>query len=156
MIKVSTECYIQHNGKTLMLYRNKKHNDMHEGRWVGIGGKVEQGESPEECIAREAFEESGLNIKNPSLRGILSFPNFHKRGDDWLVFLFVVSEFSGELLDSNEGELTWIEDTQLHTLPMHEGDYLFMHWMNEYKLFTAKFVYDENNLISHELIVYLK
>lgn len=64
MIKVSTECYIQHNGKTLMLHRNKKRNDMHEGRWVGIGGKVEQGESPEECIIREVFEESWLIIKN--------------------------------------------------------------------------------------------
>ncbi|MAI88720.1 MAG: DNA mismatch repair protein MutT, partial [Candidatus Marinimicrobia bacterium] len=75
-MKIGTLCYITDSEKTLMLHRVKKENDMHEGKWNGLGGKLEAGESPEECVIREVYEESGLTIKNPKLKGIITFPKF--------------------------------------------------------------------------------
>ena len=90
---LATLCYIKKDGRTLMVHRNKKPNDMHAGKWNGLGGKFEPGESPEECIIREVREESGLQIRNPKLHGLLMFPDF--KGDDWYVFVFTSSEFDG-------------------------------------------------------------
>ena len=73
-MKLATLCYIKQSGKTLMLYRNKKPNDIHEGKWNGLGGKFNPGETPEQCAIREIFEESGLQVKNPKLHGVLTFP----------------------------------------------------------------------------------
>ena len=75
---LATLCYVRHSGRTLMLHRIKKEKDMHEGKWNGLGGKMLDGETPEECVIREVREESGLTIKNPKLRGILTFPKFEK------------------------------------------------------------------------------
>lgn len=75
-MKLATLCYIKKDGKTLMLHRIKKKNDMHEGKWNGLGGKFEPGETPEDCVIREIEEESGLNIIKPRLRGLLTFPEF--------------------------------------------------------------------------------
>jgi len=90
-MKLATLCYIKDNStnKTLMLYRNKKENDYHEGKWNGLGGKFELGETPEECAIRELKEESGLTVENPKLKGLLTFPNFDGV-DDWYVFVFVI------------------------------------------------------------------
>lgn len=87
---------------------NKKVNDIHEGKWNGLGGKFEAGETPEECVIRAVLAESGLCIQNPKLCGLLVFPKF--KGNDWYVFVFTTSEFSGELIDSPEGKLEWIPD----------------------------------------------
>ena len=106
---LATLCYIKRNGKTLMVHRNKKLNDIHAGKWNGLGGKIETGESPEECVRREVREEAGLTIENPKLHGLVMFPNF--KGNDWYVFVFTATEFIGELIDSPEGKLQWIEDT---------------------------------------------
>ncbi|MDP4094199.1 MAG: 8-oxo-dGTP diphosphatase, partial [Bacillota bacterium] len=103
---LTTLCYIKNNGKTLMLHRIKKQNDIHEGKWNGLGGHFEQGETPEECIIREVYEESGLTLKKPMLRGILSFPLFDGFEDEY-TFLFTASEFEGQLIDSPEGMLEW-------------------------------------------------
>ncbi|MDP3830910.1 MAG: 8-oxo-dGTP diphosphatase, partial [Ignavibacteriaceae bacterium] len=102
-MKLATLCYVKdaNNGATLMLHRIKKENDMHEGKWNGLGGKFEMGESPEECVIREIKEESGLDIKNPKLNGFITFPAFDGF-EDWYVFIFSVTEFSGELIDSAE------------------------------------------------------
>jgi 8-oxo-dGTP diphosphatase len=83
-----------------MVHRNKKPNDIHEGKWNGLGGKFEEGESPEECVIREVLEESGLTIRSPKLHGMLMFPKF--KGNDWYVFVFTATEFSGDLIDSPE------------------------------------------------------
>ena len=91
-------------GMSLSLeHRNKKVNDIHEGKWNGLGGKFEAGETPEECVIREVHEESGLSIRNPKLCGLLLFPKF--KGNDRYVFVFTASDFSGELIDSPEGRL---------------------------------------------------
>mgnify|MGYP003377192534 CR=1 FL=1 len=104
---------------TLMLHRIKRANDMHQGKWNGLGGKFEPGESPEACAIREVYEESGLRIRRPELRGILTFPDF-RAGEDWYAFVFVAQDFHGELIDSAEGVLQWIDDADLLDLPLWE------------------------------------
>ena len=142
-MKLATLCYIKKDGKTLMLHRTKKENDIHEGKWVGVGGKIEKGESPEECAVREVFEETGLKEEELKLRGLLTFPDFNN-SEDWYGYLYVVEKFSGEIIESPEGDLKWVEDSKLFELDMWEGDELFMRWMMEDRMFSAKFVYDEN------------
>ena len=149
-MKMATLCYVKHNGKTLMLYRNKKQNDIHEGKWNGLGGKLNPGETPEECATRELFEESGLQTKNPSLRGVLTFPEF-SAGEDWYVFVFVIEEFEGDLIESDEGHLEWIDDDQLLDLNLWEGDLIFLKWLNDKSFFSAKFIYKQGTLIDHSV-----
>ena len=152
-MKIGTLCYIKKNNKTLMLHRVKKENDMHKNKWNGLGGKLIPGESPEECVIREIKEESGLNIKTPSLKGIITFPKFDNI-EDWLVFVFTANQFSGDLIDSDEGNLKWIDDSDLLNLNMWEGDKIFIPWLSKNKLFSAKFYYSNNNYIKHEVIFY--
>src|SRR5574339_1276266 len=108
---LATLCYIKCEGYTLMVYRNRKANDIHEGKWNGLGGKFEAGETPEECVIREVLEESGLFIQDPKYCGLLMFPEF--KGNDWYVFVFTATKFSGELIDSPEGRLMWIPDENI-------------------------------------------
>ena len=152
-MKIGTLCYLQNNNSTLMLYRNKKENDIHENKWNGLGGKLESGESPEECIVREVNEESGYDINNPTLRGIMTFPKFDMV-NDWIVFLYTCSEFSGNIIDSNEGELEWIKDENLLDLNLWEGDKIFMKWINEKPFFSAKFIYKNRKLDDYSVIFY--
>jgi len=152
-MKLGTLCYVEKENKYLMLHRNKKENDMHKGLWVGLGGKFELGESPEDCVIREVFEESGLQIENPKLRGILTFPGFKE--DDWYVFLFVVTEFSGSLKQCNEGELAWVEKSKLDDLPMYEGDRYFLNWIQQHEgIFSAKYNYEDGVLKGYHVSVY--
>ncbi|MDD3723764.1 MAG: 8-oxo-dGTP diphosphatase [Lutibacter sp.] len=152
-MKLATLCYIRKNGKTLMLHRVKKENDMHEGKWNGLGGKIEEGETPEECIIREVKEECGLNAKNPLMKGVLSFPQFSK-GEAWYVFLFVISEFDGELIESNEGNLEWIDDDKLFDLNLWEADKIFMKWLDKEAFFSGKFIYKEGVFIEHKFEIH--
>ena len=98
-MKLATLCYVinKTDNSTLMIHRVKKENDYHEGKWNGLGGKFENGESPEECAIREVKEESGLDIKNPKLHGFISFPMFDGV-EDWYVFVFTATEFDGEMI----------------------------------------------------------
>jgi len=144
-MKLGTLCYIEKDDQYLMLHRTKKENDMHEGLWVGLGGKFEAGESPEECVIREVYEESGLTISTPQLRGIMTFPKFAKQKEDWYVFLFTATAFSGTIKPCNEGELVWVDKSKLSGLPMHEGDYHFLKCMQEYEgVFSAKYIYEDD------------
>jgi 8-oxo-dGTP diphosphatase len=154
-MKLATLCYVKDvtNSTTLMLHRVKKENDMHEGKWNGLGGKFEQGETPEECVIREVMEESGLHITNPKMQGFISFPAFDEF-EDWYVFVFTADDFTGELIDSPEGNLEWIPDTELFDLPLWEGDKIFMQWFDNGKIFSAKFEYDKKAFIGHEVVFY--
>ena len=127
-MQLATLCYIKKNQKTLMLHRIKKQNDIHEGKWNGLGGKFESGETPEECVIREVKEESGLEITNPKLHGIILFPNFDGI-KDWFVFVFSSTQFNGEIIESDEGILKWINDELLFSLNLWEGDKIFMDWI---------------------------
>ncbi len=151
-MKIGTLCYIKKDDKTLMLHRIKKQNDIHEGKWIGLGGKLEKGESPEECIIREVKEESGLNIYNPVLKGILTFPNF--KGEDWYVFLYTTSNFSGEVKECSEGKLEWIENNKIKEINISKGDRLFLEWMEKKKMFSAKFIYKEDKLEDYSMVEY--
>ncbi len=152
-MKLATLCYLRNNNQTLMLHRVKKENDMHEGKWNGLGGKLEPGESPEECAIREVKEESGLDIRNPQFKGILTFPAFSKN-EDWYVFLFVISEFSGTLIDSDEGILAWVDNDKLFDLPLWEGDKVFLKWLKKKPFFSAKFIYKNKKLLDYDVIFY--
>lgn len=152
-MKLATLCYVMHEGKTLMIYRNKKENDYHEGKWNGLGGKFEQGETPEECAVRELKEETGLDTVNPRLKGIITFPMFDTK-EDWYVFLFVIKEFTGELIDSPEGELAWIENDKLPALNLWEGDKIFIPWLFQDKFFSAKFNYENGKFTGYSVEFY--
>lgn len=152
-MELATLCYVRKNEKTLMIHRIKKENDMHRGKWNGLGGKLKPGETPEECVVREVREECGLLIKNPLLKGLLTFPAFDGF-DDWYVFVFVATEFEGELTDSEEGDLQWISDSELSELNLWEGDRIFLRWLDRKEVFSAKFLYEDGKLIEYEVSFY--
>lgn len=150
---LTTLCYIKKDDKTLMLHRVKKQNDIHEGKWNGLGGHIEKGETPEECIIREVYEESNLTIKNPLLRGILTFPLFDDFEDEY-TFLFTATDFKGEIIDSPEGNLEWIEDSKVLDLNLWEGDKEFLKWLEDGRFFSGKLSYKNGNLVEHNVIFY--
>ena len=152
-MKLGTLCYIDNGRQTLMLHRIKKENDMHKGKWNGLGGKFEDGESPEECVIREVREESGLIIKEPVLKGIITFPAFDEI-DDWMVFVFTSNQFKGSLTECDEGVLEWIGNENLSKLEMWEGDKIFMKWLKDTPFFSAKFMYERKKYVSHDVTFY--
>lgn len=152
-MKLATLCYVRRDGRTLMLLRNKKNNDIHEGKWNGLGGKFEPGETPEACAIREIYEESGLVVQAPELRGILTFPAFDGV-EDWYAFVFVVRNFQGELIESTEGELHWIDDGSLLDLNLWEGDRYFIPWLDRPGFFSGRFDYADGRLVSHDVTIY--
>lgn len=153
MIINATLCYLQHDNHTLMLRRSKKKDDIHSGKWNGLGGKFEKGESPEECARREIFEESGLVVSNLELKGVLTFPNFDG-SNDWIVFVFIGRDFTGTLIESPEGDLEWISDTELLKLPLWEGDKIFIPLLKKKGFFSGKFSYSNGQLHDHAVVFY--
>jgi 8-oxo-dGTP diphosphatase len=152
-MKLATLCYIRRSGKTLMIHRIKKANDMHQGKWNGLGGKLEAGETPEECAIREIYEESGLSVKHLILKGFITFPGFANE-EDWYTFIYVVDDVEGELIDSLEGDLAWINDRDLLDLNLWEGDKIFLNWLEYPGFFSAKFNYKNGKFIDHHVIFY--
>jgi len=152
-MKITTLCYIKRSGKTLMLHRVRKPNDIHEGKWNGLGGHIESGETPEECVVREVYEESGLTLRTPRLRGILTFPLFDGIEDEY-TFLYTANEFEGELIESPEGILEWIDDSKVLDLNLWEGDELFLKWLEDGRLFSGKLTYKDGSLVSHNVVFY--
>ena len=152
-MKMATLCYLKGEGKTLMIHRIKKENDMHQGKWNGLGGKLDPGETPEECVIREVREESGLTIVDPILKGLLTFPKFAE-DEDWYAFVYLAREFRGQLIDSNEGVLKWIDDEQLSLLDLWAGDLIFLPWLEHPGFFSGKFVYLAGELVEHSAVFY--
>jgi 8-oxo-dGTP diphosphatase len=150
---LATLCYLKRAGSTLMIHRTKRRDDIHAGKWNGLGGKFEPGESPEECVTREVREESGLAILDPKLCGLLMFQAF--KGNDWYVFVFTADQFDGELTENEEGYLKWIPDAELETLPLWPSDHIFLPWIREEKFFSAKFVYRGDEMKNHTVSFYV-
>ena len=154
-MKLATLCYVHQDGKTLMLHRIKKANDMHAGKWNGLGGKLEPGESPEQCVTREVLEESGLKIIQPRYHGLLVFANF--KMEDWYVWVFSANQFGGQLIEpeqSLEGQLEWIPDAEVGLLPLWPSDLIFLPWLNKQKIFSARFQYDGDSMLGHSVSFY--
>ena len=152
-MKISTLCYIQNEHQTLMLHRIKKENDIHQDKWNGLGGKLIARESPEECVKREVLEESGLTINSPKLHGVITFPQFDGI-DDWFVFVYTADSFEGDLINSDEGVLNWIDSNKILELNLWEGDKIFIPWLKQDKFFSAKFIYDKKELKDYDVIFY--
>ena len=154
-MKLATLCYVidKKQNTVLMIHRVKKTNDYHQGEWNGLGGKFEFGESPEDCAFREVKEESGLLVKKLNLKGFITFPLFDGV-EDWYVFLFTSDKFTGELIDSAEGNLEWIPIKDLTKINLWDGDKLFIPWLFEEKFFSAKFIYEDGMYVSHEVSFY--
>ena len=153
MMILATLCYIKKEGRTLMIHRVKKERDVHEGKCNGLGGKMEPGETPEKCVIREVREESGLCIKNPRMKGFVTFPRFDGK-HDWYAFIFLAHEFEGRLIDSDEGILRWIDDCRLLDLNLWEGDRIFLPWLEREDFFSAAFVYEDGKLVDHSVVFY--
>ena len=150
-MKQTTLCYIERDGKYLLIHRTKKQGDENRDKWIGIGGKIEEGESPFDCIRREAFEETGLELTSLSYRGIVTFVS-DIYGTEYM-HLFHSTDFSGIQKDTSlEGDLKWVEKKQLLSLPMWEGDRIFLDLLDKkVGFFSLKLVYQGDRLLSHTL-----
>ncbi len=145
-MKQTTVCYIERDGKYLMLHRVKKENDANRDKWIGIGGKLEYGESPFDCVRREVREECGLTLNSLRYRGIITFVS-NEFGTEYM-HLFSSSDFEGKILETcDEGVLEWIEKERLLSIPMWEGDKIFLRLLDsESRFFSLKLVYEGERL----------
>lgn len=159
MTKLATICYIDNGREFLLMHRHKKDNDVHKGKWISVGGKLEPGESPEECTIREIFEETHLRVKQMDFRGVVVFPNFTP-GHDWYTYVFKVTDFEGDLISdehSLEGTLEWVPYDKVMEKPTWEGDYHLFKWLLEdAPFFSAKFTYQDTKLIHKDVTFYHK
>ena len=150
-MKNTTLCYIEKDGKYLMMHRIKKDNDENRDKWIGIGGKIENGESPHECIRREILEETGLTVTNPEYRGLITF--ISNEFEQQFMHLFVAKDFSGTLNEScDEGKLEWVEKDKISSLPIWEGDKIFLDLLQtEDRFFSLKLVYNGDTLAESKI-----
>ena len=146
-MKNTSLCYIEKDGAYLMMHRTKKQSDENEGKWIGIGGKFEEGESPDECAAREIFEETGLSVRGLRCRAIVTFVS-----DEWgteYMHLFTAVSDTDAVTDCDEGELQWIKKEDVPSLNVWEGDRIFLRLLAEDRdFFQLKLVYKKDKLTS--------
>ncbi len=145
MIINSSLCYIEKDGRYLMLHRVKKKNDINKDKWIGVGGRFEEGESPYDCVRREVKEETSLTLNKPIYRGIVTFV----MGDvTELMHLFTCTDFSGEVGECNEGELEWVDIPDVVKLPIWEGDKVFLRLLSDNApFFSLKLKYNGDVLV---------
>ena len=124
-MKRTSLCYIFNNDRVLLLYRNKKENDPNEGKWIGVGGKLEEGETPQECALREVYEETGIRLETIMQRGLIRFVSEMWDDEEMNLFSAELSD-EPELKECNEGRLAWIDAGKVMDLPMWEGDRYFL------------------------------
>ena len=114
-MKMTTLCYIEQNGKYLMLHRTKKKNDINEGKWIGVGGHAEGSESPEDCLLREIKEETGLTLTSYRFRALITFVSDQQEPE--MMCLFTADAFTGDLITCSEGDLKWVDKSEVPNLP---------------------------------------
>lgn len=143
----STLCHILKDGKYLMLHRTKKQNDINEDKWIGIGGKFEDKESPEECNNREVFEETGLTLNSAKYRGIVTFVS--DKWDTEYMHIFKTDDFCGSTKECDEGELCWVDVKEIYNLPIWTGDKIFLKLIedDDYPFFSLKLCYKGDTLV---------
>lgn len=136
-----------------MLHRTKKKNDINKDKWIGIGGKFEENESPEECIIREVKEETGLHLKSYQLRCVVTYVSTNWETE--YMYVFTSDDFEGDIIECNEGDLQWVDKDKVTRLNTWEGDKIFIEKMQkDNKFFTVKFEYDGDKLLRYELKEY--
>lgn len=148
MNKLSTLCYIEKDGKYLMLHRTVKENDVNKDKWIGVGGHFEKHESPEECLLREVKEETGYTLTSWKYRGIVTFVY----GEDTIEYmsLYTADGFTGTPISCDEGELEWVDKDAIYDLNLWEGDKIFFWLMDEgYPFFSLKLVYDTDDNLKY-------
>lgn len=157
-MKLDTLCYIESEDKEsyLMLHRVKKVNDINHDKWIGVGGKFEKDESPEECLLREVYEETGLTLTKYRFRGIVTF--LSDKYETEYMHLYTAEEYSGQMLeDCNEGNLEWVKKKDIEDLKIWEGDKIFFRLLEEdIPFFTLKLRYEGDNLVEHVIHRYGK
>ena len=152
-MKNTTLCYIERDDKYLMLHRVKKVNDENYDKWIGVGGKFEEGESPEDCVLREVKEETGLTVKTFSYRGIVTFVS-DIYGTEYM-HLFTATEYEGEMHICDEGELVWVSKKEIENLNIWEGDKVFFRLLDEGKdFFSLKLRYCGDTLVETKVTRY--
>ena len=143
----TTLCYVLRGDEVLMLHRVKKKNDMNHDKWIGIGGKFVGEESPDECLLREAKEETGLTLTNWKCRGIVTFI-LEGTPEGEFMYLFTSDEFEGELKECDEGDLQWVSRDFLDQLPKWEGDQIFLDLLwQDAPFFLLKLRYDRTDTL---------
>lgn len=149
-MRLTTLCYIERDNKYLMLHRTKKVNDENHDKWIGVGGKFEEGESPEACLLREVKGETGLTLTSYRFRGIVSF--ISDQWEDEYMHLFTATEYQGEVTDCDEGELVWIPKEELDSLKLWEGDKIFFKLLDEETgFFSLKLRYRGEELVETDI-----
>ena len=148
--QVTTLCYIEREDSYLMLHRVKKKNDLNENKWVGIGGHAEEGESPEDCLLREAMEETGLLLTSYRFRGLVTFVS-DKWGTEYMC-LYTADGFEGELTDCDEGCLECVPKSEIPNLNLWTGDLIFFRLLEENApFFSLKLRYEGDRLAEWQL-----
>ena len=149
---LTTLCYIEKDDCYLMLHRVKKENDLNHDKWIGVGGKFEAGEMPEECMLREVKEETGLTLTSYRAQGAITFIS-----NEWgteSMHLFTSDQFTGEITDCDEGELVWVPKKEIKDLKLWEGDKIFLRLLDECEeYFSLKLVYEGDTLVDKKLII---
>ena len=144
-MKQTTLCYLERGDEYLMLHRIKKKNDENHDKWIGVGGKFEVGESPEDCMHREIFEETGLTVTDYRYRGIVTFVSDIYETE--YMHLFTVTDWTGEARECDEGELAWIKKQKLFDLTLWQGDRIFLKLLQEdVPFFSLKLTYRGDEL----------
>ena len=153
-MKMTTLCYIEKEGKYLMLHRVQKHHDINAGKWIGVGGHVENGETPEECLLREVKEETGLVLTAYRLRGLVTF--LSDVCEPELMCVFTADAFDGEMIECDEGELAWVEKSDVLALPTWEGDRVFLERLlsGDERFFSIKLRYEGDKLVEKKITDY--
>ncbi|MCR4743002.1 MAG: 8-oxo-dGTP diphosphatase [Treponema sp.] len=146
----TTLCYIEKDGKYLMLHRVKKINDLNKDKWIGIGGKLENCESPQDCIRREVKEESGLELGKIEYRGFVTFVDMSQEDNPYTEYmhLFWTDDFKGQLKVCDEGDLEWVLKSKMNDLPHWKGDEIFLDLIDKKApFFSLKLVYKNGVLL---------
>ena len=143
----TTLCYVLRGNEVLMLHRVKKKNDINKDKWIGIGGKFEGCESPDECLLREAREETGLTLTSWKCHGVVTFLTENEEDGEFM-YLFTADGYEGSLKECNEGDLRWVSREFLGDLPKWEGDKIFLDLMfRDEPFFLLTLRYDHGHLM---------
>ncbi len=155
-MKLATICYVQESNKTLLICSKKKADPRYNAKWNGLGGKIQEGETPIEGAIREVFEESGLIVKDPILHGEILFPKMAREKEDFYCYVYVFKGYEGDLKESKEGILEWVDTDKILDRPTWTSDRIFLPWVLQGKKFKATFTYAEDGktILDHSVVFY--